>query len=66
MKAEIGEHAGILRAFAREQESQAAGPVVQERLVPEIDAAAVANGPASRVGEAGQDGRESPGQLGEG
>ena len=64
MEAEIGEHPGILRAFTREQESQAAGPLVQERLVPVINAPAVANRPASRVGQAGQHGGESLGQLG--
>ena len=49
--AEVGEHAGVLRALAREEEGQASGAGVIERLVPEIDAAGVADRTAGGVAQ---------------
>ena len=53
----VGEHAGILRALARKEERQASGAGVNERLVPEIDAAA-------RRGSSGRPGRSMSRQDG--
>ena len=64
--AEVGHHAGILRALAGEEEGQAPGAGLIERLVPEIDAAGVAD----RSGRPGRSifdehGGETVGELGE-
>ena len=63
--AEVGEHAGILRALAGEEEGQALGTGVIEGLVPEIDAASVSDRAAGRVAQFRRHGSEAVGQLGE-
>ena len=65
VQAQVGEHAGILRAFPREEKGHASRACLQKRLVPEVNPAAVADGMARQVARRGSKFCQSRGQIGE-